>query len=84
MILDKIYPKSGNRAPKLVMSKSYLELIKHVKDRPGHDIFYAINPKKFEKEMDWKPLFSLKDGLLNTVKWYVNFYNKKKFFKYVK
>ena len=24
-------------------------------------IFYAINPKKFEKEMDWKPLFSLKD-----------------------
>ena len=80
IMLDKIYPKVGNKASKSARIKSYLELIKHVKDRPGHDIFYAINPKKFENEMDWSPLFSLKDGLLNTVKWYVNFYNKEENF----
>ena len=79
-ILDKIYPQVRNTDSQLISSKSYLELIKHVDDRPGHDIFYAINPKKFEKEMDWKPLFSLKDGLLNTVKWYLKFYNEKRVF----
>ena len=80
MILDKMYPQVENTAYKLVKIKSYLALITHVKDRPGHDIFYAINPKKIEKEMDWNPFFSLKDGLFNTVKWYVNFYNKKNIF----
>ena len=30
--------------------------------------------------MDWKPSYTLKDGLLNTIKWYLNFYSKKEFF----
>ena len=80
IILDKINPQVDNKAYKLVSKKSYLELIKYVEDRPGHDEFYAINPIKLEKEMSWKPLFTLKDGLVKTVKWYLNFYNKKKLF----
>ena len=79
-ILDKIYPQSCNETSKLINIKSYYELITYVKDRPGHDIFYAINPNKIEKEMDWKPSYTLKDGLLNTIKWYLNFIVRKKFF----
>ena len=79
-ILDKIYPQPGNETSKLINTKSYYELITYVKDRPGHDIFYAINPNKIEKEMNWKPSYTLKDGLLNTIKWYLNFYSKKEFF----
>ena len=75
-ILDKICPQVENNS-KQVMTKSYFKLIRYVKDRPGHDVLYAINPKKFENKMDWKPFFSLKKGLFYTVKWYVNFYNKK-------
>ncbi|MEG0614423.1 MAG: dTDP-glucose 4,6-dehydratase [Oscillospiraceae bacterium] len=47
-------------------------LIKFVKDRAGHDMRYAINPEKIEKELGWKSNFSFENGIKNTVNWYLN------------
>ena len=48
------------------------ELITYVKDRPGHDLRYAIDTSKIERELGWKPLYSFKEGIKNTVKCYLN------------
>jgi dTDP-glucose 4,6-dehydratase len=45
--------------------------IEFVKDRPGHDLRYAIDPTKIEKDLGWKPAYSFDEGLRNTVKWYI-------------
>ncbi len=47
-------------------------LIKHVKDRPGHDRRYAIDPSKIEKELHWKPEVNFDRGIVKTVSWYLN------------
>jgi dTDP-glucose 4,6-dehydratase len=47
-------------------------LIEFVKDRPGHDLRYAIDPSKIENDLDWKPLYSFEEGLKKTVKWYLD------------
>lgn len=47
------------------------KLISHVQDRAGHDMRYAIDASKIEKELDWKPSIDFKQGLLNTVDWYL-------------
>ncbi len=47
-------------------------LITFVKDRPGHDLRYAINHKKITKELKWKPRNKLDDGMKMTVKWYLD------------
>lgn len=47
-------------------------LITFVKDRPGHDARYAIDPSKMEKETGWKPSVSMQEGLSQTVQWYLN------------
>ena len=49
--------------------------IKFVKDRPGHDIRYALNSSKLKKELKWKTKTSLSEGIKKTFQWY--FYNKK-------
>ncbi len=46
--------------------------IKFVKDRPGHDIRYALNNKKILKELGWKAKISINDGLIQTFNWYLN------------
>jgi dTDP-glucose 4,6-dehydratase len=46
--------------------------IKFVKDRPGHDIRYALNSNKLMKELKWKPKTNLPNGLNSTFKWYLN------------
>ncbi|MGH2083152.1 dTDP-glucose 4,6-dehydratase [Aerococcus urinaeequi] len=44
----------------------------HVKDRPGHDLRYAIDPTKLETELGWMPEFTdFKQGLLDTINWYI-------------
>lgn len=48
------------------------ELIEYVKDRPGHDRRYAINPEKISKELGWKPKFDIKGGMKVTLDWYKN------------
>jgi len=45
-------------------------LIQYVADRPGHDVRYALEPKKI-KELGWKPKYKFDEALKNTVKWYV-------------
>ena len=44
-------------------------LINFVKDRPGHDLRYAIDPTKIETELGWKPVHNFETGILETIKW---------------
>lgn len=46
-------------------------LIKYVTDRPGHDMRYAIDPAKLEKELGWKPKYNFDTGIKMTIKWYL-------------
>jgi len=43
-----------------------------VKDRPGHDLKYAINSNKIRKKFKWKPLNNINEGLKKTIKWYID------------
>ena len=47
-------------------------LLSFVKDRPGHDRRYALDCKKVERELGWKPAISLEEGLRETIDWYKN------------
>lgn len=47
-------------------------LITFVKDRPGHDLRYAINHDKITKELNWKPEIKFEEGLKMTVQWYLD------------
>lgn len=47
-------------------------LITYVKDRPGHDLRYAIDATKINKELGWKPSVTFEEGLEKTVNWYLN------------
>ena len=47
-------------------------LIKYVKDRPGHDMRYAIDPTKLETELGWKPKYTFDTGIVQTIEWYLN------------
>ena len=46
--------------------------IKFVKDRPGHDIRYALNSSKIKKKLKWKPKTSFKKGIEETFNWYLS------------
>lgn len=48
------------------------ELITYVKDRPGHDLRYAIDASKINKELGWKPSVTFEEGLAITIDWYLN------------
>lgn len=61
-LLDQLQPKATG---------SYRDQIKHVKDRPGHDRRYAIDARKIEKELGWKPAETFETGLRKTVEWYL-------------
>lgn len=47
-------------------------LIRYVKDRPGHDMRYAIDPTKLETELGWKPKYNFDTGIRQTIGWYLN------------
>ena len=47
-------------------------LIHFVKDRPGHDLRYAIDPTKIETELGWKPTYTFESGIKETIDWYLN------------
>jgi dTDP-glucose 4,6-dehydratase len=63
-ILDEIKPR-GN-------GSKYEELITFVKDRPGHDMRYAINCDKLKKELGWTQSVSFEEGLKATIQWYLD------------
>ena len=63
LILDRLLPRE-NKA-------SYSDLISFVKDRPGHDLRYAIATKELEQQLNWKAKTTLEEGLEKTVRWYI-------------
>ncbi|SNS23460.1 dTDP-glucose 4,6-dehydratase [Noviherbaspirillum humi] len=62
-ILDELQPRADG--------KRYAEQITFVKDRPGHDRRYAIDARKLERELGWKPAETFETGIRKTVKWYL-------------
>ncbi|NBU82695.1 MAG: dTDP-glucose 4,6-dehydratase, partial [Flavobacteriaceae bacterium] len=48
------------------------KLITYVKDRPGHDLRYAIDASKINKELGWKPSVTFEEGLAKTIDWYLS------------
>ena len=52
-------------------AKSYRQQITFVKDRPGHDRRYAIDARKIERELGWKPAETFETGMRKTVQWYL-------------
>ena len=52
--------------------KPYAELITYVTDRPGHDMRYAIDASKIQRELGWVPVETFETGLAKTVDWYLN------------
>lgn len=55
-----------------VEGESYTTLIQNVKDRPGHDLRYAINFARIEEELGWHPSVFIDEGLERTVQWYLD------------
>lgn len=62
-LLDELRPRSDGG--------SYKDQITHVKDRPGHDRRYAIDARKIERELGWKPAETFETGIRKTVEWYL-------------
>jgi dTDP-glucose 4,6-dehydratase len=50
----------------------YERLITYVKDRPGHDRRYAIDARKIERELGWRPAETFQTGIRKTVQWYLD------------
>jgi dTDP-glucose 4,6-dehydratase len=48
------------------------QLITYVKDRPGHDLRYAIDANKINRELGWYPSVTFEEGLSETIDWYLN------------
>lgn len=63
-LLDELRPRGDG--------KSYAEQITYVKDRPGHDRRYAIDARKLERELGWKPAETFGTGIRKTVQWYLD------------
>ena len=57
---------------KLPKKFSYKDLITNVNDRPGHDYRYAIDSSLIKDKLNWMPSISFKDGLRNTIDWYLS------------
>ncbi|SDY32228.1 dTDP-glucose 4,6-dehydratase [Nitrosomonas sp. Nm33] len=53
-------------------SADYHKLIKYVADRPGHDRRYAIDARKIERDLGWRPVETFETGIRKTVKWYLD------------
>ncbi|MDN7719120.1 dTDP-glucose 4,6-dehydratase [Burkholderia gladioli] len=62
-LLDKLAPKATG---------SYREQVSFVTDRPGHDRRYAIDARKLERELGWKPAETFETGMEKTVRWYLD------------
>lgn len=64
-ILDQIIPINNNSL------SSYSDLITYVKDRPGHDVRYAIDASKIKNSLGWEPVDNFESGLKKTIQWYL-------------
>lgn len=62
-LLDELCPRANGQP--------YVELLTHVQDRPGHDRRYAIDARKMERELGWRPAETFETGIRKTVQWYL-------------
>jgi dTDP-glucose 4,6-dehydratase len=62
-LLDELRPSAAG---------PYARLVTHVKDRPGHDRRYAIDARKIERELGWRPAETFETGIRKTVRWYLD------------
>ena len=62
-LLDELRPRAD--------AATYAQQITYVKDRPGHDRRYAIDARKLEKELGWKPAETFETGIRKTIAWYL-------------
>lgn len=62
-ILDRLRPRAHGM---------YAELIRFVDDRPGHDVRYAIDAGKIQRELGWQPVETFESGIEKTVRWYLD------------
>ncbi len=69
-LLEELAP--DNPIAKAAGGAGFRSLITFVKDRPGHDVRYAIDASKIERELDWKPEETFESGLRKTVQWYLD------------
>lgn len=72
-IVDKVCSILDEMKPKQL--GSYKEQITFVKDRPGHDMRYAIDASKIENELGWKADENFETGIVKTIEWYINKFN---------
>ena len=63
-LLDELRPRADGQP--------YAQQITYVKDRPGHDRRYAIDARKIERELGWKPQETFETGIRKTVRWYLD------------
>ena len=71
--IDLVKELCAQMDKKLSKEKNSSEsLIEFVKDRPGHDLRYAIDASKIQKDLNWKPSVDFKKGLSLTIDWYLN------------
>ena len=63
-LLDELRPRADGA--------SYAQQITYVRDRPGHDRRYAIDARKIERELGWKPAETFDTGIRKTVQWYLD------------
>ena len=69
-IVQKICALLDERRPR-ADGTSYATQITHVKDRPGHDRRYAIDARKIEQQLGWRPAETFETGIRKTVDWYL-------------
>ncbi len=62
-ILDEVRPRANGK---------YSDLIEFVKDRPGHDLRYAIDASKIERDLGWRPEETFETGIRKTIEWYLS------------
>ena len=65
-LLEELVPNKPNGVT------NYQDLITYVTDRPGHDVRYAIDASKIERELGWTPKETFESGIRSTVEWYLN------------
>lgn len=65
-VLDQLTPSTHEHAP------NYADLITFVKDRPGHDLRYAIDASKIAETLNWIPQETFETGIRKTVQWYLD------------
>ena len=58
-------------APETAPPGGYGALVRHVRDRPGHDVRYAIDAGKIERELGWAPAETFESGMARTARWYL-------------